>query len=294
MAILKATYEKEDDIPAGYGELFEHKGDAWALKRDAIEGVQTDANVKRLEGALAKERKARSEAEGRAKKYADKLGDRDLDEVLTALDEVDDLKAQLGAGGGKAANEEQIKARIDAAVKAAEQKQARKVDELTRNLAEAQGRATELDGKIRQSTIDSELTKAATTSKIRAEALSDVLARRGLFELSDDGKVVTRDNLGVTPGVGPDVWLAEHARSQSPHWWAESVGGGAGDRDGKGAVNGANPFDKKAPNVQRIGEIAAKDPAKALQYAKAAGYPTIEAGLKAIARGNAGANGARP
>lgn len=286
---LKLKYEKQDEIPTGFEELYEEKDSSWLLV--GIEGMKTQKDVDAVKGALDKERKARSEAEGKLKKF-EKLSDKDPDDLLKAMEEVEDLRAQLeeagkgsGKSGGGKSDEE-----VDRAVRL-------KTSQLQRDLEKAQNALTakqkeleavqaqagELSGRIKRSTVEGELSKAAAALKTRSEALPDVLLHRDVFELDEDGKTVrTRENVGVTPGLSPADWLAD-MKSTRPHWWPESVGGGANGGDGKRA-GGDNPFAKGNANVSKAMALAKADPAKALTLAKQAGYTSVEAAAVAMAR----------
>ena len=110
-----------------------------------------------------------------------------------------------------------------------------------------------------------------TKAKVLPEAHDDalLLAER-VFEIrEDDGAIVTRDQVGTTPGVDPQVWLTE-MRERRPHWWPSSQGGGAkGSGAGLDAVD--NPWNPKAPNLTEQARIMAANPDRAKQLAKAAG-----------------------
>jgi hypothetical protein len=90
--------------------------------------------------------------------------------------------------------------------------------------------------------------KARIAAKVIDSAEEDalLLAER-MFEVSEDGRVTTRDGVGVTPGVEPDVWFTE-MQAKRIHWWPPSEGGGA--RGGKGGNGvGSNPWSTKNWNI---------------------------------------------
>lgn len=96
------------------------------------------------------------------------------------------------------------------------------------------------------------------------------LAER-VLEIDDSGNVVTKDGVGVTPGVGADVWLTE-IQSKRPHWWGETIGGGAsGNRGGASGYGGNNPWSHDHWNLTEQGRILTTDRKKAEQLAKSAG-----------------------
>jgi hypothetical protein len=97
-----------------------------------------------------------------------------------------------------------------------------------------------------------------------------------VFEVTDDGAVVTRDGVGVTPGIAADIWLSE-MQDKRPHWWPASTGGGA--NGGSGNNNFAkNPFSREHWNLTEQGQAIRTDRAKADRMAQAAGTK-IGAGL---------------
>jgi hypothetical protein len=111
---------------------------------------------------------------------------------------------------------------------------------------------------------------AASKLKVVDSAVEDVtlLAER-LFTIDETGAVVTKDNVGVTPGISADVWLTD-MQAKRPHWWGPSQGGGAGgNRGGNSGVT--NPWSKDAWNLTEQGRIYKENSGKAEQLAKAAG-----------------------
>ena len=112
--------------------------------------------------------------------------------------------------------------------------------------------------------------KAAREAKLRDTAVEDalVLGER-IFTVDESGSVVARDGVGVTPGVGPDVWLTD-VKATRPHWWPESSGAGARGNSGASG-GGVNPFSKDGWNMTAQGQAYRDDPNKAAQLAAAAG-----------------------
>lgn len=272
---IKAKYEKFEDIPEAVREMYEERDGAWHLKKDAVEGVKTQADVDRVQGALKKEREAKEKAEVALKKF-ESLGDRDVEELLKASDEVEDLKAQLEQSGkGKASNDETAKKLRE--LERQNRDLTRERDKLKGDHATEKARADNLDGSIKTSKIEAEITRIGTAQKVRSEAIPDMHMYRGIFEVADDGSIRAKDNVGVTPGITVEEWLGER-RKTSPHWWPTSEGGGAQGGDGKNA-NGNNPFAKGAFNFTEANRIAKADPGKALNLARQAGFASVEAAV---------------
>ena len=268
---IKASYKEKTDIPDGYADLYEEKDGKWILT--GVEGIK---NVEALEGTLKKERDARKAAEKESAKWK-KLGDRDPDDLLKLEDENAELKTRVESGN----DEDAIQKRIDAAV-------AREVNPLKRKLEEVAGerdsaleKSTELSAAMINSKIDKALTTAASSVKVQGSAIADVLMHRGKFEVTEDGKVVTRADIdGLTPGLDAESWLSDSKESR-PHWWALSAGGGATGGTGGGNQNG-NPFTSR--NATEAARLVGKDPGKAEKMAQAAGFPTVRDAMQAMAR----------
>lgn len=96
-------------------------------------------------------------------------------------------------------------------------------EQLKNGLAETREKLAFCKEQIRRETIEKALRKAAAEKGIRSEAVSDVLARAGSFELVDDETVIIRSK---EKELSPAQWL-ELQLKQSPHWLAPSQSAGA-------------------------------------------------------------------
>jgi hypothetical protein len=251
-----------DEVDEKYRDLYEEREGAAYLKRDAVEGVRTQADVDRVTNALKKERERASAAEAKVK--ALDFGEKTPEEVQAMIDQFDELRERAEAGG-KAPDEAAIQKRIDAAV---ERKAKPLQRELDRHKAEAETHrkaAEELGATIKRSALHQEVAKAATALKMRPEALEDaaMIAER-IFQFGEDGKPLTQD------GLDPSSWL-QTMKEKRAMWWPESTGAGLTGSSG-GNSGAGSPFDKKALNVTRMAQLMAKDPAKADSLARAAGH----------------------
>lgn len=281
MAKLKMLYDNEADIPEGFAELFTEKDGKWALT--GVEGMPSNGNVERLESTLKKERKRADDAEKKLKAF-EKLGDRDIDEVLEQLDEVEELRAKAETSGGDKVTEEAIAKRVETEVKRRTKSLERDLDKARTEAETFKKTSEEHATTIKRSKVRDEVTRAATQLKMRTDAIEDaVLIAERIFEVGDDGKPLTKD------GDDPSTWLQEQ-KSKRAFWWPEAVGGGANGSGGQGGgSNGNNPFDKKSPNLTKAGQLMQSDPSKADQMARTAGHANAKAGIEAMARAAAGA-----
>jgi len=113
---------------------------------------------------------------------------------------------------------------------------------------------------------------AAVADKVVSHALDDVALRAlRIFEQTEDGRIITKDVPGVTPGLTPKEWLAD-MKEKAPHWWPASVGGRSAG-GGPGNTSGANnPWSKAGWNITKQGQFMTANGAdKAKQLAESVG-----------------------
>lgn len=275
---LKAIYEKQDDIPEQFRELYTERDGKFELT--GVEGMKTQADVDRVQEALRKEKSDHGDTKDKLKAF----GDLDPEQAVKDLDEIDELRVRVEAaekGGGF--DEDKLEELVSKRVireKAPIERENKRLSEENDRLVEEN--AT-LSGTITSGKIEREIRTNAEAAKVVPSAVEDIIAiGRGVFEVSEDGAIVTRDNVGVTPGVGVDVYLSD-MRDKRPHWWPPSQGGGAhGSGDGGGAF-GDNPWTEKHWNltkqgavVREHGEDKAKQMAAAANSHLGATGPTVK------------------
>lgn len=69
--MLNYSYDNKSDIPAGAEKFYSEKDGKFTLQ---VDGVKTEADVQAVKDALDKERKAKRDAEAKAKSLEDKFG----------------------------------------------------------------------------------------------------------------------------------------------------------------------------------------------------------------------------
>lgn len=265
---IKAKYATEDEVPEAHKELYEERQGEWILAK--IDGLVTDGDIHRLSTANTKLRTENTKLKGQV----DAFGGRSGDEILKLDETIEELKAQVEAGSKP--DEEKINTLVEARLKVTTGPLQRELKTAVDSLAEKTKLADDLQTTITKGIISDHVRTAATKAKVVPTAVEDVLALSGgIFEVVDvDGvhKVVTKDKVGVAPGLDPDAYFAEVAPNK-PHWFPNSQGAGAGG--GKNflpGINGKNPWSREHWNLTERGKIIREHGTeKAEQYAKAAG-----------------------
>ena len=256
---LKAVVDTLDDIDEPYRTLYTERNGKFEIT--GIEGMKTQGDVDRLQTALTKERNDHKAVKD---KFAP-LANFDVTEVLGKLDRFGELEEAAKGKLDDAKIEELVGKRIGSKLGPVE----RERDTYKTQLAEAATKIQQYEARETQRTIFDKIREAATSAKILPEALDDalLLAER-VFEVTEDGRVVTKDNVGVTPGIEASVWFNE-LQTKRPHWWGPSVGGGAGGSKTPGGGN--NPWTAEHWNLTEQGKILTTNRSRAEQLAKSAG-----------------------
>lgn len=146
----------------------------------------------------------------------------------------------------------------------------RERDQLKTTVAEKDGIISGYEGEKRTRAIHDTIRTAAGKLGLLPSALDDALLYgERVLEVDASGNVVTKDNVGVTPGLSPEVWLGDLKNTRS-HWWGQTQGGG-GTGGGGGNRFPNNPFSAEHWNLTEQGKAIKADRAKAEQMAKSAG-----------------------
>jgi hypothetical protein len=265
---LKAVHDSIDEIGEQYRDLYTEKNGKYELT--GIQGVKTEADVARVQTALEKERTDHKETRDRLGVW----GDLDHEEVMGKLDRFPELEAASKGNLDEAEIEKIVQRRVEGTINSQVAPLERQLKQLTKERDEVVQTRDNLLGEKRQRVIHDNVRTALTAAKVVPEAFDDalMLAER-VFEIrDDDSAVVTRDNVGVTPGIAADVWLQE-LQERRPHWWPGSQGGGArGTGPGTGGMYADNPWSHENWNMTAQGRVVReKGMERAEAMAKAAG-----------------------
>ena len=260
--MLKAIYDKKEDIPAEFLSLYSERGGKWELT--GVEGVKTQADIDRLTEANRKEKNDHAETKAKLRSF-DGL---DPEAVRTSLAEVDELRIRASKGD---TSEEQLTKLVEARLAQKLGPVQRELDSTKKALEAKDAENGTLKGTITKGTIERALRDAATTLKCVPAAIDDIcMHAERVFEVASDGAVLIKDNAGYVPGLKPHEWLGEMA-SKRAHWWPANEGGGAGGSKG-GPGGGVNHWAEGSFNMTAQGQYIKEHGAeKAEAMAKAAG-----------------------
>ena len=239
-----------------------------------IVGIKTQADIDRLTESLRKERNDHQASKTELSALKGALGPWAVlkpEEVTAKIDGYDALETQANNAGLQ--NEEKISQIVESRIKGRLAPIERERDSLKAELGTRDTKIAEFETQARNRKIQEALRKARIAAKISDESEEHVLLLgERVFEVTDDGRVVTKDQVGCTPGLEPESWIAE---MQPTHrgWWPESRGGGAqGGRAGNGGMGGENPWSAKGWNITKQMSYAKEHGTeKAAQMAEVAG-----------------------
>lgn len=260
---IKAVVDTLDDVPEQYRDLYSERNGKFELT--AVEGMKTEADVTRLSSALEKER---NDHKGTKKKF-EVFGDRKPEEILGMLDRIPELEAAAAGKLDDKAINELVEKRIGSKTGPLE----RQLKQLAQQNAELMQVNEGYKAKEVQRALHDSIREAFGKSQgIQAAALDDALMLgERMLTISDEGKIVTKEGVGVTPGVDAVVWLTE-MQQKRPHWWGPTQGGGAGGNNGRGnGMDGKNPWSAENWNLTEQGRIYKENKSRAEQLARSAG-----------------------
>lgn len=258
---IKAVYDSEADVPSAYRDLYSERNGKWELTQ--VEGIKTVEDVNRLQTALTNERNEHKSTREKLTPWST-LGMKPED-IQAKLDRIAELEL-LTKDKDPGKIEELLEARLKSRIAPLE----REREQYKQQLAEKDSLINQFQTERKQRTIHDAVRNAGKKVGLLPAAIEDALIYgERVLDVTEDGKVITKDNVGVTPGLDPDVWLTDLKQAR-PHWWGETAGGGG--RGGSAGTRFANnPFSADHWNLTEQGKILRQDPAKAAQMAKAAG-----------------------
>lgn len=207
--MLKARYAKKEDIPQGFESLYTEKDGEFILT--GIEGVKTESDIAAIKKALDSERDAHKQTRTQMKKLED------IEKKLAEMTSTKkDKEPAIDPKDDKSTDPNFL------ALKKSLEKQQEIIEQM-------QQRNKELELENKQKSILDQLKKTAS-GKIRNEAMGDLELYASMFDMTDDGDVVTKD------GTKLSEWF-ETTLKNKPHWLPENQPGGATGGAGPGAGN---------------------------------------------------------
>ena len=259
---LKLKLTTLDGLDSVFHELYTEQSDKTYLLT-GVEGMKAQGDIDKVTQALVKER---ADHKALKEKFA-LLGDQDPVDLLAQLDRIKELEA---AAAGKI-DETKINEIVEGRLRTKLGPIERENKQLKDQLAAEQGVTAELKAKDQKRTIHDKARAAALKIGVIPEALDDILLYAdNVMEITEDGRVITKDQVGVTPGVDPEVWLSE-MQQKKRYWWPGSQSGDSKGNGGGGGISGDNPWTATGWNITKQTEILNADQKRAEQMARSAG-----------------------
>jgi hypothetical protein len=270
---LEFQVDSLDGLPE---EVREHYVERNGKFEVVVNGMKTQGDVDRVMLSLRKEREEHDGTKAKLRGY----GEFTPETVEQTLAELEDTKLQLAAikkEGGPADEdiEKLVESRTQQRVKPVERKLGQlttQLEELTgvnRSLIEEKTRGSILgdvlaDARLKEVGVDPDALEPGGDVELWAERV---------FERTEDGKTISKEGVGVTPGLSPKEVLTDlKASGQRRHWFGSTHGAGAKGNKGGGGKDEHNPFKEGSGfNLTKAAEIIRDDPERAARLAKAAG-----------------------
>jgi hypothetical protein len=258
--MLKIIIDSLDAVDDAYHSLYTEKDGKFELT--GVEGLKTEADISRLNTALVKEREAHKSTK---EKYSI-LGSNDPHDILAKLDRIPELEAAAAGNLDDTKINDIVETRIKSRIAPLE----RTIQVLTNEKTELTSINDKYVEKDRTLAIHSAIREAATKAGVKSEAIEDaLLLGERVFELTQEGSVIAKENSGFTQGSDPAMWFSD-LQNKRPHWWGETSGGGAGGNRG-GFQGQNNPWSDAHWNLTEQGKILNLSASRAEKMAEAAG-----------------------
>ncbi len=244
---LKAIYDDLDDIPEEYKSLYSERDGQHELT--GITGVRPQSDVDRINEANRKEKADHKVTKGKLAVWT-AIG-QSSDDVIIMIDKQPELEA---AASGNL-DEEKIEKIVEGRVKTRITPLERENTTLKISNEELVGENMKFKGKEKSRIVKDAVRVVASEMKILPTAIEDAMMYGQMqLEVLEDGTVVTKEMTGKTQGLAVQDWLAE-MRDTREHWWAPSIGGGAGGSTGGTGYAGNNPWSEDHWSLTEQGKI---------------------------------------
>jgi hypothetical protein len=206
--MIKAIYEKKEDIPEGFSELYTEKAGKFELT--GVEGFKTQADVDRLQESLRKERADHDATKASLRETKDSMG--------SLTDELDAFKK------GSAPTQNQEPTHEDLVLLS---QLKRENESLLAERDEFKGKFTNLEGEVTASKIK-DLLRIEAIKHMKPEAVDHEVAHAVKDFTLLEGRALTNPELGDKGGIEPGAYFADVVKSRAYLAIPSNSGGATG------------------------------------------------------------------
>jgi hypothetical protein len=269
MTILDPELATLDGLDKALHPLYTPKDGKFVFS--GLKGYDPGATTK-LQAVVEKERSNASTAANALKPWKTLFGDKDPQAIQAELDRVEEYKLAAKGKLDEKDLEERVTARLSSATKPLE----RKLNEASEKLAAAEQKLAQHEAAAKRSAVRGEVAKHALESGALPEAYGEggglLAVCEGVLEVTEDGKVVSRDGCGYPAGLEVPA-LLQQIQAKQGYFWGTSKGTGANAGNGgpRVAGGGKNPWLPESRNRTEQLRIKRENPALAKQYMSAPG-----------------------
>lgn len=264
---LKHQVATLEDVPEPLREHYIERDGKYEIQ---VEGMKTVEDVSRVMESLRKERLDHDQAKARVRGF----GEHTPESIETLTASLEDTQLRLDAASKEGGpSDDDIDKLVENRAQQRVRPLERKITQLGTELESITGVNKKLAAEKRSGAILKDVLDAATAKDvgITADALPDVeLWAERVFEQDDSGRILSKDGMGVTPGLSSkEVFADMKSSGQRRHWFGATVGAGATGGTGSGN-DSASPYTKEGYNLTKAAQLSRSDPARAKRLAKAA------------------------
>lgn len=241
---LELQYDSANAIPdVKLADLYVEK-DGKFVPKDSDLAKQISQPTE-LQTSLAKERKARAEAEKTLRSFKDRISDigdlEDEDAISSLIEEVNDLRSKRDAGElddvDIAKRQEEIAAAAEKRFAPERAKLERQLQTLQKDLDTTRGEKDTYSQKYATEVVRSQASSAAAKLKIRDGFQEDFLAQATRrFKPDEGGSLVDTDETGLDFQTWADDWVSARPGVNVEFKAGGAEGGNGGDGSGSGSM----------------------------------------------------------
>ena len=261
--LLKTQLDSISHLPEAIQDLYSPSNGGFKLT--GIEGIKTQEDINALSGSLANERAEHKATRARLAKWRGM----NFNDTQARLDSIPALEAELALARSNSTNGD-LDSTVDRLTNLRMSGANRQISALKAELDELKTANASLVEEEHNRTIVRAMREAAIAAGVQSCAISDAeMLATTIMQLDESGCPVTRDGVGVIPGLDASQLLIDLKESRA-HWWAGDAASTHAPSMQRRVV-GKNYWTKEHWNMSLQNQLCKDDMPAARRMAAAAG-----------------------